>query len=52
LQEKYQGKNPVVIRIESKAGHGGGMPTSKQIEEYTDIWAFIFKNMNIDPKFN
>ncbi|RUT78447.1 prolyl oligopeptidase family serine peptidase [Ancylomarina longa] len=51
LQEKYHGENPVLIRIESKAGHGGGMPTSKQIEEYTDIWSFIFYNMELTPKF-
>jgi len=49
LQEKYSGDNPVVIRIESNAGHGAGMPTSKQIEEYADIWSFIFYNMNISP---
>ena len=49
LQEKYQGNNPVVIRIESNAGHGAGMPTSKQIEEYADIWSFIFYNMGINP---
>ncbi len=49
LQEKYQGDNPVLIRIESKAGHGGGMPISKQIEEYTDIWSFIFYNMKLTP---
>jgi len=49
LQEKYQGNNPVLIRIESNAGHGAGMPTSKQIEEYADIWSFIFYNMGINP---
>jgi len=49
LQEKYKGNEPVLIRIESKAGHGAGMPTSKQIEEYADIWSFIFHNMNINP---
>jgi prolyl oligopeptidase len=49
LQEKYKGKEPVLIRIESKAGHGAGMPTSKQIEEYADIWSFIFHNMDISP---
>jgi len=52
LQEKYSGYNPVLIRIKSKAGHGGGMPTSKQIEEYTDIWSFIFHNMGITPELN
>lgn len=49
LQEKYTGINPVIIRIESNAGHGAGMPTSKQIEEYADIWSFIYYNMNIKP---
>ncbi len=49
LQEKYKGNHPVLIRIESKAGHGGGMPVSKQIEEYTDIWSFIFYNMGLTP---
>ncbi len=49
LQEKYKGKEPVLIRIESNAGHGAGMPTSKQIEEYADIWSFIFHNMDISP---
>lgn len=41
LQEAHQGTAPVLIRIESKAGHGAGKPTSKQIEEATDIWSFI-----------
>jgi len=49
LQEKYKGNNPVLIRIETKAGHGGGMPVSKQIDEYTDIWSFIFYNLGINP---
>ena len=47
LQEKYKGSNPVLIRIETLAGHGAGKPTSKIIEEQTDIWAFIFKNLAI-----
>jgi prolyl oligopeptidase len=47
LQDKYKGNNPMLIRIESKAGHGGGMPTSKQIEEYADIWAFLMKNLDM-----
>ncbi len=43
LQEKDAGKNPILIRIETKAGHGGGKPTSKRIEEAADIYAFLFK---------
>ena len=48
LQAKYKGHNPVLIRIESKAGHGAGKPTDKVIEEYADIFAFIFYNMGIE----
>lgn len=47
LQAKYKGENPVLIRIETKAGHGGGMPVSKQIDEYTDIWSFVFYNLEV-----
>lgn len=46
LQEKYKGKEPVLIRIETKAGHGAGKPISMQIEEVADRWAFILFNMN------
>ncbi|MCD4747673.1 MAG: prolyl oligopeptidase family serine peptidase [Bacteroidales bacterium] len=49
LQEKNKGNNPVLIRIETKAGHGRGKPTSKLIEEYTDIWAFTFYNLGMKP---
>jgi prolyl oligopeptidase len=51
LQEKYKGSNPVLIRIETSAGHGAGKPTSKQIDESVDIYSFIFKNMGITPKY-
>ncbi|UCH96051.1 MAG: S9 family peptidase [Candidatus Aminicenantes bacterium] len=51
LQEKYKGENPVLIRIETKVGHGAGTATSKRIELLADIYAFMFYNMNIKPKF-
>ena len=51
LQSKYKGNNPVVIRIESKAGHGAGKPTSKQIEEAADIYSFMFYNMDVSPTY-
>lgn len=51
LQEKCKGPNPVLIRIETQAGHGGGKPISKIIEETADIYAFTFYNMGITPKF-
>ncbi|HKK89483.1 MAG TPA: prolyl oligopeptidase family serine peptidase [Saprospiraceae bacterium] len=44
LQEYHSGEDPVLIRIEKKAGHGAGKPTSKIIEEQTDIWTFFFAN--------
>jgi prolyl oligopeptidase len=43
--------NPLLIRIETKAGHGGGKPTSKIIEEYTDTFAFMFYSMGITPMY-
>jgi prolyl oligopeptidase len=49
LQEMHRGKNPVLIRIESDAGHGSGTPTSKRIEQLADIYSFIFYNMGINP---
>lgn len=48
LQACQAGMNPTLIRIESKAGHGAGKPTAKTIEEATDIWAFIFHNLNFE----
>jgi len=43
LQAADAGENPILIRIETKAGHGGGKPTSKRIEEAADVYAFLFK---------
>jgi len=51
LQDNYSGNNPVIIRIETDAGHGGGKPTSKIIEEATDAMAFMWYNMDFRPKF-
>jgi prolyl oligopeptidase len=45
LQSKQTGSNPTLIRIETKAGHGAGKPTSKIIEEYADIYGFTLFNM-------
>jgi len=47
LQACQAGPAPVLIRIDSKAGHGGGKPLSKQLEEYADIFAFILYNMHL-----
>jgi len=48
IQEAQSGPNPVLIRIETKAGHGAGKPTSKIIEESADRWAFLVKNLGMD----
>ena len=48
LQDKHQGHNPVLIRIETNSGHGAGTPISKQIEETADIIAFTLYNMGVD----
>ncbi len=47
LQEKYHGKHPVMIRIETMAGHGAGKPVSKTIEEIADMYAFAFYNVGM-----
>ena len=49
LQDKYNGRNPVLIRIQTKAGHGSGKPVSIRIDEMTDILSFSFYNMGITP---
>ena len=45
VQEKQTGNNPVLIRIETNAGHGAGTPVSKTIEQYADIYGFTLWNM-------
>jgi prolyl oligopeptidase len=47
LQEAHAGDNPVLIRIDTKAGHGAGKPTLKIIEEVADKWAFLVETLNI-----
>jgi prolyl oligopeptidase len=49
LQECHVGDNPVLIRIQTDAGHGAGKPTDKVIEEYADMWAFLAKNLGMEP---
>ena len=50
LQADNDGTNPTLIRIETKAGHGAGKPTSKQIEEAADIWSFVMYNLGMEFK--
>lgn len=51
VQEKDTGHNPTLIRIETKAGHGAGTPTSKAIEQAADIMSFVWYNMDYAPEF-
>jgi prolyl oligopeptidase len=51
LQENQRSSNPVLIRVDIKAGHGAGKPLSKTIDELADTYAFMFYNMNITPKY-
>ncbi|UCD38814.1 MAG: S9 family peptidase, partial [Fidelibacterota bacterium] len=48
LQVNDAGSNPILIRIETKAGHGAGKPTSKRIEEAADICAFLIKALGVE----
>lgn len=50
LQECQGGTAPVLIRIDSKAGHGGGKPLAKQLEEQADIYSFIMWNLGMKFK--
>jgi prolyl oligopeptidase len=51
MQEKQQGKNPVLIRIQTNAGHGAGKSTQQVLDEQSDKWSFMFYNMNIMPSY-
>ncbi|SNR17669.1 prolyl oligopeptidase family serine peptidase [Tenacibaculum jejuense] len=48
LQDKQQGTNPVLIRIETNAGHGAGTPVAKRIEQSADIFGFTLFNMGFE----
>lgn len=50
LKDNEHQKNPVLLRVYSKAGHGAGKPTTKKIEEATDILTFIHRALNLDLK--
>jgi prolyl oligopeptidase len=48
LQEAQGGDAPILIRIETKAGHGAGKPTTKQIQEQADIYGFLVKSLGMN----
>jgi prolyl oligopeptidase len=52
LQASQRGHNPILIRIETKAGHGAGKPTAKIIEESTDRLAFLVQVLEMDEQIH
>jgi len=46
LQAAQSGDAPVLLRIETRAGHGVGKPTAKLIEEFSDMWTFALANIS------
>jgi prolyl oligopeptidase len=48
MQYDHVGDTPILIRIDSNAGHGAGTPTDKIIDQYTDNYSFTLKNMGVE----
>ena len=47
LQHAQAGDAPILLRVESRAGHGMGMPTSKAIDQTADLWSFLVRNLEV-----
>ena len=50
LQVAQIGRNPILLRVETKGGHGGGLATNRRIEATVDKWAFLSAALGIDLK--
>jgi prolyl oligopeptidase len=48
LQAATSSDHPILLRVETRAGHGQGKPLSKTLEEWTDVWAFVFSELSLD----
>jgi prolyl oligopeptidase len=51
LQDNNSGETPMLIRIDTQAGHGAGKPTSKQIDEWSDMISFTMYHLGMTLKF-
>jgi prolyl oligopeptidase len=49
LQAATRGRRPVLIRVETKAGHGLGKPIGKQIDEQADVYRFLLRALGEEP---
>lgn len=49
LQAASSSGRPVLLRVEGRAGHGQGKPLSKSLEEWTDVWTFLFAELGLHP---
>jgi prolyl oligopeptidase len=49
LMQSAGSKRPVLLRVESNGGHGVGTPVSKQIDEYTDVFSFLWWQLGVKP---
>jgi prolyl oligopeptidase len=49
LQAATAGSAPILLRVETAAGHGQGKPRSKLVDEATDIWSFVFSQLGVQP---
>jgi prolyl oligopeptidase len=47
LQARSAGPHPVLLRIETRAGHGAGKPRSKVVDEYVDVWSFLWRELRV-----
>ena len=50
LQADNSGPNPILLRIETKAGHGAGKPISKLVDDWTDIYSFLFWQLGMEQQ--
>ncbi len=49
MQAANGGDKPILLRVETKAGHGQGKPVTKQVEEQTDVYSFLFWQLGVQP---